>query len=254
MPITANTLYRDSFNFLRNQVPAIILLALLTAFVTVMLNKAFIPDSDQLSILSAAENNITSSGSISEMVSQMTQEQQIVLLKVSAVVTFSALVGNVLLVGGMLTLISMVSQGRRVSALQAIGLSLPILPRLLLLMFIGTLVIQLGLTFFIVPGVVIAVALSLSPMIVTNERIGIFAAMKASAQLAFANIRLIVPAMMLWIATKLLLLFLVSRLAILPPEIATVIFGTLSNLASALLLVYLFRLYMLLRTVSLDKY
>ena len=160
MPITANTLYRDSFNFLRNQLPAILLLALLTAFITVMLNQAFIPDAEQLGILSAADSDIASSASvsISEIVSQMTPEQQMVLLKVSAAATFSALVGNVLLVGGMLTLISMVSMGRRVSALQAIGISVPILPRLLLLMFIGTLLIQLGLTIFIVPGVVIAVA------------------------------------------------------------------------------------------------
>ncbi|CNB98551.1 hypothetical protein B7R74_12930 [Yersinia pseudotuberculosis] len=255
MPITANNLYRDSFNFLRNQIAAILLLALLTAFITVMLNQAFMPASEQLSILSIQENDITSSGnlSISEIVSQMTPEQQMVLLRVSAVATFSALVGNVLLVGGLLTLIAMVSQGRRVSALQAIGLSLPILPRLLVLMFISTLVIQLGLTFFIVPGVAIAIALSLSPIIVTNERVRIFAAMKASAQLAFANVRLIVPAMMLWIAVKLLLLFLISRFTVLPPTIATIVLSTLSNLASALLLVYLFRLYMLLRPVSLDK-
>ncbi len=194
-------------------------MALLTAFITVMLNQTFMPASEQLSILSIPENDITSSGnlSISEIVSQMTPEQQMVLLRVSAVATFSALVGNVLLVGGLLTLIAMVSQGRRVSALQAIGLSLPILPRLLVLMFISTLVIQLGLTFFIVPGVAIAIALSLSPIIVTNERMGIFAAMKASAQLAFANVRLIVPAMMLWIAVKLLLLFLISRFTVLPP-------------------------------------
>ncbi|CNH36541.1 membrane protein YciC%2C linked to IspA [Yersinia aldovae] len=250
MPITANTLYRDSFNFLRNQMPAILLLALLTAFITVMLNQAFIPDTEQLSTLSTTENDLTSSGnnmSISEIVSQMTPEQQMVLLKVSAVATFSALVGNVLLVGGLLTLISMVSTGRRISALQAIGLSLPILPRLLLLMFIGTLLVQLGLTLFIVPGVVLAVALSLSPVIVTTEKIGVFAAIKVSMKLAFANVRLIVPAMMLWIAAKLILLYLVSHLTILPTTIATVVLSALSNLVSALLLVYLFRLYMFLR-------
>lgn len=90
MPITANTLYRDSFNFLRNQIAAILLLALLTAFITVMLNQAFIPAPEQLSILSIPENDITSSGnlSISEIVSQMTPEQQMVLLRVSAVATF----------------------------------------------------------------------------------------------------------------------------------------------------------------------
>ncbi|WP_145539939.1 YciC family protein [Yersinia alsatica] len=249
MPITANTLYRDSFNFLRNQLPAILLLALLTAFITVMLNQAFIPGTEQLSILSASESDFASSGNISirDMVAQLTPEQQIVLLKVSAAATFSALVGNVLLVGGMLTLMSMVSMGRRVSALQAIGISVPILPRLLLLMFIGTLLIQLGLMLFIVPGIAIAVALSLSPVIVTTEKIGVFAAIKTSSKLAFANVRLIIPAMMLWIAAKLVLLYLVNHLTALPAPIASVILSALSNLVSALLLVYLFRLYMLLR-------
>lgn len=249
MPITANTLYRDSFNFLRNQLAAILLLALLTAFITVMLNQAFIPDTEQLSILSSTESDFASSGnlSITELVAQLTPEQQIILLKVSAAATFSALVGNVLLVGGMLTLISMVSQGRRVSALQAIGISLPILPRLLLLMFIGTLLIQLGITLFIVPGIIIAVALSLSPIIVSTEKMGVFAAMKTSVKLAFANVRLIIPAMMLWIAAKLILLYLVNHLTILPTPIASVVLSALSNLVSALLLVYLFRLYMLLR-------
>ncbi|HHH1854083.1 TPA: YciC family protein [Yersinia enterocolitica] len=249
MPITANTLYRDSFNFLRNQLAAILLLALLTAFITVMLNQAFIPDTEQLSILSSTESDFASSRnlSITELVAQLTPEQQIILLKVSAAATFSALVGNVLLVGGMLTLISMVSQGRRVSALQAIGISLPILPRLLLLMFIGTLLIQLGITLFIVPGIIIAVALSLSPIIVSTEKMGVFAAMKTSVKLAFANVRLIIPAMMLWIAAKLILLYLVNHLTVLPTPIASVVLSALSNLVSALLLVYLFRLYMLLR-------
>ncbi|MHA3356579.1 YciC family protein [Yersinia enterocolitica] len=249
MPITANTLYRDSFNFLRNQLAAILLLALLTAFITVMLNQAFIPDTEQLSILSSTESDFASSGnlSITELVAQLTPEQQIILLKVSAAATFSALVGNVLLVGGMLTLISMVSQGRRVSALQAMGISLPILPRLLLLMFIGTLLIQLGITLFIVPGIIIAVALSLSPIIVSTEKMGVFAAMKTSVKLAFANVRLIIPAMILWIAAKLILLYLVNHLTVLPTPIASVVLSALSNLVSALLLVYLFRLYMLLR-------
>jgi Uncharacterised protein family (UPF0259) len=252
MPITANTLYRDSVNFLRNQLPAILLLALLTAFITVMLNQALMPDTEQLSLLSATESDITSSArmSINEIVSQMTPEQQKVLLKASAAATFSALVGNVLLVGGMLTLISMVSAGRRVSALQAIGISVPILPRLLLLMFIGTLLIQLGLMVFIIPGITIAVALSLSPAIVASEKIGVFAAIKTSTKLAFTNVRLIIPAMMLWIMAKLILLYLAGHLTVLPTAIATVIFSALSNLISALLLVYLFRLYMLLRPTT----
>ncbi|PJG61631.1 hypothetical protein CV016_16620 [Yersinia kristensenii] len=261
MPITANTLYRDSFNFLRNQLPAILLLALLTAFITVMLNQAFIPDTEQLSTLSSTESDFASSGNISitELVAQLTPEQQMVMFQASAAVAFSALIGNALLIGGMLTLISLVSQGRRVSTLQAIGLSLPILPRLLLLIFICTLLIQLGIVLFsslsstvgVIIGMMITVALSLTPVIAIIEKIGIFASIKSSVKLAFANIRLIVPATMLWIASKLILLSIAKYLTALPIVIMSIGITALSNLVSALLLVYLFRLYMLLRPTDI---
>ncbi|CAI0691775.1 Uncharacterised protein family (UPF0259) [Serratia entomophila] len=250
MPITANTLYRDSFNFFRNQLASILMLALLTAFISVLLNQAFSPDAEQLKILTATEGDFAASAGmgIQEIIQQMTPEQQMVLLKVSAAATLSALVGNVLLVGGMLTLISLVSQGQRTSALRAIGLSAPELPRLLLLLFICTLLIQLGLTLFVVPGVIMAIAFSLAPVITSADKKGVFASIKLSCKLAFANARVIVPAMMLWLAAKLLVLFMVSHLSVLTPNVASVVLTALSNLVSALLLIYLFRLYMLLRS------
>jgi hypothetical protein len=252
MPITASSLYRDSFNFMRNQLVSIILLALITAFITVILNQVFIPDSEQLQLLATTENDFTASAGmgIQEIVQQMSPEQQMVLLKVSAAATFSALVGNVLLVGGMLTLIQLVSEGKRTSALRAIGTAAPVLPRLLLLMFICTLLVQLGLTLFVVPGVVLAISFSLAPIIITTDKVGVFGAMRSSCKLAFANARVIVPAMMMWLLAKLVLLLLVSRLTVLSPTVATVLLGALSNLVSALLLIYLFRLYMLLRNTA----
>ncbi|EMJ7586926.1 YciC family protein [Serratia marcescens] len=250
MSITANALYRDSFNFLRNQLASILMLALLTAFISVLLNQAFSPDAEQLATLAATTSDFASSTGmgIQEVIQQMTPEQQMVLLKVSAAATFSALVGNVLLVGGMLTLIRLVSQGQRTSALRALGASAPDLPRLLLLLlFICTLLIQLGLTLFVVPGVLMAIAFALAPVIASVDKKGVFASLKLSSKLAFANARVIVPAMMLWLAAKLLVLFLVSHLSVLTPNVASVVLTALSNLVSALLLIYLFRLYMLLR-------
>lgn len=249
MPITANTLYRDSFNFFRNQLASILLLALLTAFISVLLNQAFSPDAEQLKLLSAAENDFTSTTgmSIQEIVQQMSPEQQMVLLRVSAAATLSALAGNVLLVGAMLTLIRLVSEGKGVSALRAIGLSAPQLPRLLLLLFVCTLLTQLGLTLFIVPGVIMAISFSLAPIISVADSKGVFTSIKTSCKLSFAHARVIVPAMMLWLAAKLLLLFMVSHLSTFTPNIASIVLTALSNLVSALLLIYLFRLYMLLR-------
>lgn len=250
MPITANALYRDSFNFFRNQVASILMLALLTAFISVLLNQVFSPGAEQMKILTATEGNFAASAGMGfqEIIQQMTPEQQMMLLKVSAAATLSALVGNVLLVGGMLTLISQVSQGQRTSALRAIGLSAPELPRLLILLFICTLLIQLGLTLLVVPGVIMAIAFSLAPVITSADKKGVFASIKFSCKLAFGNARVIVPAMMLWLAAKLLVLLMVSHLSVLTPNVANVVLTALSNLVSALLLIYLFRLYMLLRS------
>ncbi|MGL4195470.1 MAG: YciC family protein, partial [Edwardsiella piscicida] len=143
MPITARSLYRDSVNFFRHQVTPIVLLALLTAFISVMLNQALSPSAQAISQLSSGDG-VSAARGLQEMIRQMTPEQQMTLLKVSAASSFSVLIGNVLLLGGMLTLIPQASTGARLSALRAIGLSAPMLPRLLLLMLLCTLMVQLG--------------------------------------------------------------------------------------------------------------
>lgn len=250
MPITANVLYRDSFNFFRNQLVSILMLALLTASISVLLNQILSTDAEMFKILSAKKGDFAASASmdIQEFIHQMTPEQQLMLLKASAAATFSALVGNALLIGGILTLLRLVSQGQRTSALRAIGSSAPALPRLMLLLFICSLMIQLGLRLLVVPGVIMAIAFSLASVITTTDKKGVFASIKLSCSLAFANVRVIVPAMVLWLVAKLLLFLVFSHLPLLTPNTTNLVITALSNLISALLLIYLFRLYILLRS------
>jgi len=250
MPITANVLYRDSFNFFRNQLASILMLALLTASISVQLNQILGTDAEMLKILSATKVDFAASASmdIQEFIRQMTPEQQIMLLKASAAATLSALVGNALLIGGVLTLLHLVSQGQRTSAIGAIGSSAPALPRLMLLLFICSLLIQLGLKLLVVPGVIMAIAFSLASVITTTDKKGVFSSIKLSCILAFANMQVIVPAMALWLVAKLLLFFVFSHLPLLTPNVANLVLTALNNLISALLLIYLFRLYILLRS------
>ncbi|KAA9001829.1 UPF0259 family protein [Affinibrenneria salicis] len=250
MSITASTLYRDTMNFTRNQLPSIVLLALLSAFITVILGHVFAPDSEQLSLLNADSLASTSSQEpqgLRAMIESMTPEQQGVLIRASSASFFSALFGNALLTSGILMLIQMVSRGQPTSALRAVGAAAPLLPRLLLLIFICTLVVQLGTILLLIPGILLAITVSLAPVIAVADNSGVFLSLKTSGKLVWANVRLVAPAVIFWLLAKVVILVLAMRLSMSSPTVMGIVINAISNLASVILLIYLFRLYMLLR-------
>ncbi len=71
--------------------------------------------------------------------------------------------------------------------------------------------------------------------------------MRASMRMAWKNVRLIAPAIILWLLAKLAVMFFFTSLVVLPMNVSTVIFTAIGNLISTLLVIYLYRLYMLLR-------
>ncbi|VFP88454.1 YciC family protein [Candidatus Erwinia haradaeae] len=245
MLIRVSSLYRDTSNFLRHQWVNIILMAFLISCITILLNKSLMPSLDQIQVINNKEL-ISSTNNLIEIIRNMSPQQQHVLFQVSAVGTFSSLVGNTMLLGGMLSLISIASSGKKVSALIALGASIPSLARLFLLISIMTLSIQLGFMVLVFPGILLSVLFALAPIIITTDKVGLFTSIQTSSQIGWSQIRFIAPSVMFWMLSKILILLLASKLIALPPDIISIILNTFSNLISAILIVYLFRLYMLL--------
>ncbi|MBX4181164.1 UPF0259 family protein [Sodalis sp. CWE] len=236
-------------NFFRNQFTYVFSCVLLTSLASTALRYIFSPLYEQLvniDIQSSAVNVNVINISFIQSVRQLSLEQQLILLKASLASFFSNLVGSALLIGGLLTVIHQISNYHIFDIRRVIILSVKIIPRLVLLIFLITLLVQFGLLLIIVPGIFLAIVFSLAPIISIRDSLGIIKSMHLSFYLVINNFRLLSPAILFWLLAKIIVLIFAMQFTLSQSLTGLFLLTGLSNLVSSLLLIYLYRLYMLL--------
>lgn len=246
MSITANSLISDSFNFFKNQLSGLFILSFISATVSLILYYFLVPIDEMVTIVKTlgGQNDSTS---LLTWVSQLSDEEKAIMMKVSLLSLAAVFIGLILLISSVVTYLSELSTGNSISALQAFMLSLRILPSMLILLVICTILIYFGFMLFILPGIILAIGFSLSPIIlITSKNIIPLRAISQSWQIAFRHWWLILSILLLWLALQMLLTMLLGQFHFLPGMMNNIISFTLNNLLTSFTLIYFFRLYMLI--------
>jgi hypothetical protein len=173
------------------------------------------------------------------------QEQIHAILQTLIAGAIATLVGNAILVGSITSIVKSSSYGKKTNTLKAMSSSLPILPRLLIQISISTLLVQVGFMLLIVPGILLTILISLAPILLAKKNISIIMAIQDSFIIVWRNIGLVSPAIVLWLLARASVTLFVSLLP-LPSVIIVLGLATIYNILYALLIIYLYRLLMLI--------
>lgn len=241
MLITATSLYRETKNFFCHKIFTIFILSILTSCLTISINYFFIPEKYHALIFNK-KNNI-----LLEKIKNIPLEEQNKLFYISGVETLSSLIGNVFLIANMLTLIATIASRKKIFLFHIICTSIKIFPKLFFLTLIVNLIIQIGFMVLLIPGIVMMILLAPAPIILIMKKSNIHISIQDSLYFSWNNIKLISPAVIVWLLVKIVLLFtIISLSSFISINILSIIFHFISNLMSAILIIYLFRFYMLM--------
>lgn len=220
MSVTVSSLYNDSFNFFKNQSSKFILLALIVTVIQVLLGLTFQPDITALftkyglnltqvaADLQPGQEIVIDQQTLMGMIQQLSPEQQLDFAKDALTFSLPFLLLNtlmlILLITWTISFSMSVIQGDNASIPQAITRSLPILPKVITFTLIYLILLSIGFTLFIVPGIMIYFALALAPFIIIATNSPITTAMSDSLKLLMRYPAIVIMGVLLSVALPLL--------------------------------------------------
>lgn len=240
-------LSRDVLHFIHNYYTDIIILILITTLIQICLDYILLPKQEELVFM----NNFIGIG-LHNVIKELSVDQQYILFRLSAAHSISKILSSTFLCGSILTMLHLISTTNKSNQHLNIGniitSAILIFPKFLLLIFCTTLFIQLGLMIAIILGIILAIIISLTPIIVIIDNLPIVKAMCLSIKTSYRNFHIITPPILLWFLIKTVFMLIVYHHYYDWIFITKILVNSFSNALSVIILIYLYRLYMLVKT------
>ncbi|URJ33090.1 envelope biogenesis factor ElyC [Candidatus Blochmannia vicinus] len=241
-------LSRDVLNFIHNYCTKITIFILITTLIQACLDYIFLPKQEELIFM----NNFVGIG-LHNVIKELSVDQQCILFRLSAANSISKILSSTFLFGNILTMLHLISttneSNQHLNIGNIIASAMLIFPKFLLLIFCTTLFVQLGLIIAIIPGIALAIIISLTPVIVITDNLPIMDAIYLSIKISYRNFHLITPPILLWFLIKTILMSILFHHYYYWIFITKIFVNSFNNALSVIILIYLYRLYMIIKAI-----
>ncbi|QIQ41303.1 MAG: UPF0259 family protein [Buchnera aphidicola (Aphis urticata)] len=244
MFITIRELYNDTSHFVSKEIKSIFFISIITTFISIIINILIKPD---MQIISIIENNkFINSYSVFDFINNMSEYEKKELLKYSIFKIIEFLTSKTFLLGSIITLITYLSNNTKQRITLSLIFFIKMLPSLFILNCITNIIIQIGFIFFVLPGIFLSILLALSPIILSFQKNTLIESIRLSIAISWKYINIISTGVLFWMCMKFILTKVLLNLHFMNKNFIFFILNVNINVFFSILIIYLFRFYMLL--------
>ncbi|QCI17096.1 UPF0259 family protein [Buchnera aphidicola (Aphis helianthi)] len=243
MFITIRELCNDTYHFVSKEIKTIFLISIIAAFISVLINMLIKPD---MHIISMIENNkFINSHSVFDFINNMTEYEKKALLRYSTFKIIEFLTSKTFLLGSIITLITYLSDNKKQPITFLMIFFAKLLPSLFILNCINNIIIQIGFMFFIFPGIFLSILLALSPIILAFQKNTLIDSIRMSISISWKYMNIIGTGVLFWMCVKFFLTKILLNIHLMNKSFIFLILNININVFFSILIIYLFRFYML---------
>lgn len=241
--ITVSEIKNDTYHFFSNQISSIFFISIFITFFSILINMFIQPNTQIVTIIE--NNKFIDTRSLLDLLYHMNIEEKNELFKYCILKIIALLINKTLLLSSVITLIFTVSKNKETTITPLTSSLFKSIPNLLVLNLITAFFVQLGFMFFVIPGVLLSMVLSLAPIILSFKENTLIESIFLSMNICWKNIKIIAPGFLFWICSKSILTIIISNMIFLNKNVLFLISNISMNLLYSLLIIYLFRFYMI---------